>query len=340
MSAFAFSSSEPDVIDLTKPSYKQLYEECVRRTDWLAVVRAEDVNDARVYSQTPVGYHIATQRAFCRAQLSKRISDSRVDKRSRHTRLIGARMHACMQHGVYCAFGRSYSTVDSRPKKRQRKRDYNLSREPARPCEQCEHPPRCNFKACKVWSDVVYRWLERANLVPVAVELDVAWHRIETSTRIDMICVNSEYAKASEKMPPVVVVSIKTVGEGERAPTINYGAPSLRLPANVFSLDSKASTEEEEAPDCEYSRHQLQLMLECITLADSYKMIVQDAHIIYVSYTGSSDAKKVTLEECSAEAWWFDKFMLEKDADRLSERFYALAVYMNSQCDFSRARTN
>jgi hypothetical protein len=178
-----------------------------------------------------------------------------------------------------------------------------------------------------VWSSAVASWLRKESLIPIAVELDVAWHRIETSSRIDMLCVDDRHA-GSTILPPVVVVSIKTIGENEHAPAMKHGARALRLPKNVFG--------DKQVADCEYSRHQLQLMLECVTLADSYKCIVQDAHVIYVNYSGNGDRAKVRVEEHTADKWWFKRLIMNEDAENLSEALYALSIYMNSQYDFSK----
>lgn len=321
----------PAVVDLTKKrGYEEVYETCVSRADWVQKMRDADANDKGVYEKTPVGFHFATQRAFCLAKVSERIEADRANKRSRHTRLIGARMHSCIQHGVFCSRRlEEQSGIETQPRKKQCKRSFNLARKTPAPCVLCEHPPRCSFKACRLWSRAVSDWLRESDLVPIAVELDVAWHRIETSSRVDMICVNSSACSDADEMPPIVVVSIKTVGAGECAPKLAHRAPSVRLPKDVFG-DIKV-------PDCEYSRHQLQLMLECITLTDSYKLLVQDAFVIYVNYSGTNDPRKVRVQEHTADSWWFDRLVMgARHRKEDEERLYALAIYMNSQYDFSK----
>ena len=280
---------------------------------WLDLLAAQHVHaDAGVASPPPglPGIHAAVECAFGNPAASRAMDLSREIRRSGHSVEAGKRMHACAQHALVCE-------RVSDGERRAAKRRVGPNR-----CPECEHPRACRARNCAAIQQSMARWAREHALVPVMAEAPIYWHRQEIASRCDMLCVREadldawweENAAAAatadadpgpghggprRRLPPLVVVSLKTLGEGAAVPRAR-GGRGARLPRSV----SRA-----HVPDCEATRHQLQLMMEVAVLRDTYGVEVRDAVSVYLAQTRRRDgARGRVAVECRTEEkagrWW------------------------------------
>jgi hypothetical protein len=328
MAASSSNLAEKEVIDLEIPTYAENCESVFSRTDWDSVLRRGDTNPSSAYNGRCAGFHSVIGQCFGNPCTTSKMADTRLSKRSKHTRAIGAKMHACIQHNSYCKrLVPKYDELgaNKRTKKRQNARAYNLSKRPDMVCKTCLHPFRCRSNSCFVWGKVFEDWLEMNELIPIAAEFSVAWHKVDASSRIDMLCVDSSTMDQNTQSPSVVVVSIKTLGENEKPPELEHRSCHVALlPFDVFRTP---------VIDCEYTRNQLQLMLECIALADSYGLVVQNAYVVYVNYSSDQNSRQKPVEYQAADKWWFNTLFKECGVSNLihRERACAIASHIRTQ---------
>lgn len=276
----------------------------VRCNDWSAVLRRTDRNGfpsahEREYPNF-IGFHRLVRRAFGNEETTRALADTLEGRRSGHSHIGGMRVHACAQHYTHCArLTEQAEEEQTHARKRRRLRAHNLQKRPSR-CERCDHPARCRAPLCAEWGATLQRWLDEQRLAPVAVEHAMCWHRAEVASRADMVCVRRELTHAAAEDGAevgVVVVSLKTLGEGRAPPQKKHGSGAcLNLPRSVFR---------EPLPDCEHSRHQLQLMMECITLRDTYALRIDGAYVVYISYGNAKRRIAPALTEHAADNCWY-----------------------------------
>lgn len=240
-----------------------------------------------------VGVHALVNKIFGDPAFTERSRILNQRKRTRHTRYRGVRMHACIQHHAFC----KHTDISENSAEENMQsageggnvRTRYLRKRAARKCAQCDHPSKCRISHCSAFGARMRVWLSAHALVPVAVEHDVEWPRLGARTRVDMICTREDDV---DELSSLVVVSLKTLGNDEDPPTYcNHGKDVVSLPYHVF---------QRAVPDCERTRHQLQLMVECLILADAYAMVPTGAHVVYVN---DSDAGAVNSQK--ADMWWF-----------------------------------
>lgn len=261
----------------------------------------------RTRAITPVGVHRFIDVTMCDQSRNDARAEERERKRTRHTRDRGARIHSCVEHYVFCTHVGDGETHDSLLEQERARRDLrlrNLSRRPAERCARCEHPANCALYACTRWGAAARAWLDSKSLVPIAVERRIACEQLNVETQIDMLCVPRDEPDA------LVVVSLKTLGKGERPPAQSLDtARAIDTTVSAFPAEPVA--------DCERTRHQLQLMVECVILAHVYNCVPRAAHVLYVcdvdkkksrrpSATSSSSPLLPLVYEESADEWWFD----------------------------------
>lgn len=256
-----------------------------------------------------VGVHSAVDSAFGNATATASMKRHMEERRSKHSRGAGRRIHACAQHATVCiprSQAGGYSTRLT-PKRRRG----------CRRCVVCEHPAACRAKDCREVGEALGRWLEASGLVPIMAEAPIRWHRRALETRCDMLCVTQEACATLgapvEKLPALVIVSIKTLGVGRRVPSVKGSVDTL------ISIPSTVTRE--SIPDCEATRHQLQLMMETAILRDSYLARVVGAHIVYIGR--EEKGGRVLCRSVQAEQWWWDSV-----AESVAPPFHSIASAM------------
>jgi len=234
------------------------------------------------------GFHSVIARTFGNPEVSDTKALALESRRSGHSADKGKRMHACAQHSAVCERQPCYA-LEHGSKKSGR-------------CPDCTHPYACRALNCKSIRRTTAAWLSSHDLIGVMVEAPIFWHRQRIASRCDLLSVrllDLEWWDASlGKLPPLVVVSIKTLGKNGLPPQSRKGSSRcVRIPPAIT---------QDPVPDGEDARHQLQLMMEAVVLRDTYDVDVVDAHILYISDRGSLCVGSSTACKSVEKAdWWW-----------------------------------
>lgn len=265
-------------------------------------------------SRTHVGAHTALATAFGCARYARRHEHIRSRKRTHHSRNRGIDIHACVEHYIFCRHvDVRRGAADAERRKGKRRSRYEKR------CERCNHIGRCRKRRCTVWGAAVQKWLDARSLVPVAVEYPVEWHRVAISTQLDIVCMRRD-----DDCRRVVVVSLKTLGAGDTVPKMNNMITSrIDLPKDVVRTS---------VPDGEHTRHQLQLLIECLALNSAHNVLPDDAHVLYVRDSPDSSESDVLAGATSADEWWFHVLLRDQKAAEARTTLTHFIVQKLSRC--------
>lgn len=288
-------------LEIISESRAKTIEECVSGVDFVGMITSKKKRTNVVAVDiNPIGLHRVCKTMFApENDNGKTVEQKYVARRSGHTRKRGVRMHMCALHNVSC------------------KRS-ELVRNDSKCCLNCDHPIRCRMALCKRYGKELDMILSKNGLYPLACELPISWYHSDDviATRVDLVCTRRKYLLNtkkwnSQKIPPLTVVSLKTLGKTQETP--RYVRANSQ---NSSSILSKVFGE--SISHSERNIYEAQLMMECAILSDSYTGIeVEDCKIVYIR---DSKSRGTTRTVNAQEMFWWEKF--KKDPSRLGSLIY------------------